>query len=106
MQLLSFCLRLFAWLCGAFALIGWLPFIQRDMRLDGVGVTVFLILAVVGHVAGVLVERRIEPPAPMTGQLRPGDRRFSKMLKGATRAQLLFGLGLLALDGLWLWLTI
>jgi len=107
MQMLAYCLLLFGWLCGAFALIGWLPFIQRDMRLDGIGVVVFLILAVAGHVAGVFFERRIKPPAPKTDQFRPADARsIAAMLKGAARAQLLFALGLLVLDGLWLWLTI
>jgi len=106
MQLLSFCLRMFGWLCGAVALIGWLPFIQRDMRLDGVGVAFFLILAVAGHFGGAFIERRIKPPAPETDQLRADDKQLRAMLKGAARAQLLFGLGLLVFDGLWLWLTI
>jgi len=86
MQLLSFCLRLFGWLCGGVALIGWLPFIQRDMRLDGVGVAFFLILAVAGHFGGAFIERRIKPPAPETDQLRADDKQLRAMLAESVRA--------------------
>ena len=76
MQLLSFCLLLFGLLCGAFALIGWLPFIERDMRLDAVGVAFFVVLGGVAYAAGAAIDRWVKPPAPKTWRLEPGNTRF------------------------------
>lgn len=107
MQLLSFGLLLFGLLCGAFALIGWLPLIERDMRLDAVGVAFFVVLGGVAYAAGAAIDRWVKPPAPKTWRLEPGNTRFiGAMLVGAARLQLLFGLSLLVLDAGWLVLTL
>jgi hypothetical protein len=103
MQLFAFLLMLFGALCVGAGAIAWLPFISSDMRLDLVGVVLFVVGGSLFFLAGIWLEKRVPPAKTRSFVLEPGDTRFiTAMLKRDRRMFLIMGLALLAFDAVML----
>jgi NADH:ubiquinone oxidoreductase subunit 3 (subunit A) len=105
MQLLAFLLMAFGGLCVAMGSVAWLPFFSSDMRLDLVGVVVFIVGGSLFYLAGSWLEKRVPPEKTRTSALNPDDTSFiTAMLKRDRRVYLTLGLVLVAFDAFMLFL--
>lgn len=103
MRLLGFSLMLFGLCCAGVGSVAWTPLFSRDMRLDWVGVVVFVTGGSLSYLAGRWLEDRAPREKPRSFDAAPGDTRFiTAMLKGQRRRFLILGLALLAFDGVML----
>ena len=103
MRVIALILMLFGALSGGFALIGWLPFIEDDLRLDAVGVAVFAGGGLLIFLIGEGLDRIIPEPKPKAHVLKAGDTRFiAAMLRSAARSQFVLGVVLVLTDILWI----
>lgn len=106
--LLAYILKLFGGLCVVVGAMAWLPFNSDDMRLDLIGVLVFVVggslFFVAGEMARRWIDKQVLPAKPKVFVLRPGDTRFIGGMLYRDRGRYLWlGVFLLAFDALMLW---
>jgi MFS family permease len=98
-QLLALGTTLFGALCVAMGAVAWLPFFSDDMRLDLVGVIVFIVGGSLFYLVGSWLEKRVPAEKPKRFVLQPRDTRFIRaMLLRDRRNYLILGVFLLSFD--------
>jgi len=89
---------LFGLLIASWGLLGWLPFVSNDMRLDLVGVVLFVVGGTLIYLAASWLDKKL-PPEKKSQEfvLEPNDVGFiSGMINRESRRCLVVGLFLLA----------
>ena len=78
-----------------------LPFVSKDMRLDFVGVVIFVMIGAISYFIGLWLDKRIPPEKTKAVTLDPTDISFiTNALRKQKRTLLILSMSLFAFDAL------